>query len=479
MSSQDVPNGLPISEADWKQTPLSVRAFILWQQELITKLTKRVEELEARLGQNSKNSNRPPSSDGPEVNRDKSGSRGRKPGGQVGHEGKHRELLPVEEMNPVHDFYPDQCEKCSLLLNRGTARETSGPIRHQVFEIPEIKPIQTEYRCHEIECSCGHRTRALLPPEVAQSSFGPRVHALASYFTSSHFGTRRGVSEILNTVFGIDISLGSTCNVLERVSTESAPVVEEIRETLPEAEVLNIDETTWKLKGDRRTLWVFVSPLVVYFSIAASRSASVLKAILAEVFSGIITSDDHSAYRAYHKNGLRQLCWAHIIRKFKALLEIRGSPDAQRFATNMLKEIERLFICWYAFVDKAISRRQLRETTALIRGRMKRYCQQYLTSEDAAVSTRASQTLKNWDHLFTFIFHEGVEPTNNAAERALRHAVQWRKICFGSQSENGERFTERLLTITRTCRLQGRNPFHFLCELMEAAFNNGTRPSLV
>ena len=479
MSVQDLPKGFPINEEDWKQTPPAVRTFLLQQHEFIGQLIKRVEELETKLGQNSKNSNRPPSTDGPQVNREKRTSRGRQPGGQAGHEGKHRELLPVEEMDHVHNFYPDQCEKCSLLLNHDSARETPTPIRHQVFEIPEIKPIRTEYRCHEIECSCGHRTRASLPPEVVQSNFGPRVHAFVSYLTSSHFGTRRGAREILDTVFGIDISLGSICNVLERVSTESAPVVEEVRETLPEAEALNIDETTWKSKGDRRTLWVFVSPLVVYFSIAASRGASVLSAILGDVFPGIITSDDHSAYRAYHKNGLRQLCWAHLIRKFKALLEIRGSPDAQRFATNMLNEIDSLFICWYAFVDKAISRQQLRETTALIRGRMKRYCQQYQTSEDAAVSTRASQMLKKWKHLFTFIFHEGVEPTNNAAERALRHAVQWRKICFGSQSENGERFTERLLTITRTCRLQGKNPFHFLCDLMESAFNNGTRPSLV
>jgi transposase len=173
------------------------------------------------------------------------------------------------------------------------------------------------------------------------------------------------------------------------------------------------------------------------------------------------------------------LCWAHLIRKFIALLDIRGSPQARRFATIMLREIESLFTCWHVFVEKTITREQLRQTTALIRGRMKTYCQKYLSSEDAAVHTRAGQMLKNWEHLFTFSFHEGVEPTNNAAERALRPAVQRRKICFGSQSIHGERFTERILTVTRTCRPQGKNPFHFLCDLMGAAFNNNPRPSLV
>lgn len=428
---------------------------------------------------NSTNSSKPSSSDGPEVSRHKPTPTGRKPGAQDGHEGKHRELLPVEEMDHVHDLYPDQCEKCSVPLNPDLANETSAPLRHQVFEIPEIKPVKTEFRCHEIGCTCGHKTRAPLPPHVAQSSFGPRAHATMGYLTSSHLGTRRGVSEIMNTLFGIDISLGSICNVLDRVSSEMEPLVEEIRQTLPLADVLNADETGWKLKGKRTTLWVFVSPLVVYFCIAASRGANVLSSVLGAAFSGIITSDDHSAYRAYHKDGLRQLCWAHLIRKFIALLDIRGSPQAQRFATIMLREIESLFTCWHAFVEKTITREQLRQTTALIRGRMKSYCQKYLSSEDAAVRTRAGQMLKNWEHLFTFIFHEGVEPTNNAAERALRPAVQWRKICFGSQSIHGERFTERILTVTRTCRLQGKNPFHFLCDLMDAAFNNNPRPSLV
>jgi transposase len=428
--------------------------------------------------QNSTNSSKPPSSDGPEVTRKKSTPTGRKAGAQDGHEGKHRELLPAGQMDYVFDRYPYRCEKCSLHLNPDSAKQTSDPIRHQTFEV-EIKPVKTEIRYHEIECICGHRTRAPMPPEEVQSCFGPKAHAVIAYLTSSHLGTRRGVGEIMSTLFGIDISLGSICNILERVSSEMKSVVDEIKQALPGVHALNADETSWKSKAERRTLWVFVSPLFVYFCIAAGRGANVLRSVLGAVFSGIITSDDHSAYRAYHKEGLRQLCWAHLIRKFKALLDIRGSPDAQRFATVMLKEIESLFTCWHAFVENAITRRQLRQTTALIRGRMKSYCQKYLSSEDAAVRTRCEQMIKNWEHLFTFIFHEGVEPTNNIAERSLRPAVQWRKICFGSQSDNGERFTERVLTVTRTCRLQGRNPFHFLCDLMNAAFNNTTCPTLV
>lgn len=253
----------------------------------------------------------------------------------------------------------------------------------------------------------------------------------------------------------------------------------ELRETLPESGNLNIDETGWKCKGNRRYLWVFVSPLVVYFSIAASRGAKVLRSVLGETFKGVITSDDHSAYRSYHKKGIRQLCWAHLIRKFISLKESRSSPEAYVFAKNMLKKIGHVFGCWHAFRDGAINRQELLNATALMRARMKRYCIAHQNSPDAQVRTRAKRTLANWAHLFTFLTHEGVEPTNNAAEQAIRPAVQWRKLCFGNQSEDGERFTERIVRVTCTCQLQGRNAFHFLSGLMEAAFNGAPQPSLV
>jgi transposase len=257
----------------------------------------------------------------------------------------------------------------------------------------------------------------------------------------------------------IDISLGALCCAIDRVCDVMEAPVTEINQTLPQAPNLYIDETSWKSKGKRRILGGFVSPLVVYFHIAIGRGAAVLSSVLGEVFAGIISSDDHSAYRSCH-GGFRQLCWAHIIRKFIALDEARGSPDAYSFADCMLAEIDRLLTHWHAFLAGVLTRDELRHTIALIRGRMKRLCLHYKSCKDEAVSARASRTLENWSHLFTFIFHEGVEPTNNIAEPALRYAAQWRKICFESQSPDGERFTERILTVTRTCRLQGRNPFH-------------------
>ena len=434
----------------------------------------------ANLSTDSTNSSKPPSSDGPQVKKEKKRLSRRKRGGQKGHKGHKRELLPADQMDNIVNHYPSACRNCAAPMDPESCEQTSEPTRHQTFELPQNKPITTEHRCHELGCeTCGHRTRADLPAEVAQSQFGPRVHGAVAYLTSVHKIGRRGIVEIMNSLFGLNLCLGSVCNCIDRVSPELGPVAEQARRSLPESANLNIDETGWKCKGDRRHLWVFVSNLVVYFTIAASRGAKVLQSVLGESFEGVITSDDHSAYSCYHKKGLRQLCWAHLIRKFKGLKETRGSPDAYVFAKYMLKEMGHILSCWHAFREGYITRRQLLDATTLPKARMKRYCLKYKSSPDREVSARAKRMLRNWPHLFTFLSHEGVEPTNNVAEQALRPAVQWRKLCFGNQSENGERFTERILTVTRTCQLSGKNPFYFLSDLMEAAFQGMPRPSLL
>jgi transposase len=438
-----------------------------------------LEQKIASLSRNSTNSSKPPSSDGPQVPRPKKKNRSRSPGGQKGHKGHKRELLPIEKMDHVHDHYPSACKKCRAPLDPKTCVETSDPTRHQTADLPEVEPIMSEHRCHELGCSCGHRTRAELPPEVAQSQFSPRIHGAIAYLTSVHKIGRRGIVEIMNTLFGLNLCLGTVCNCIDRVSSELEPAAEEVKRSLQEAVNLNIDETGWKCKGDRRYLWIFVSSLAVYFCIAASRGAKVLRSVLGDSFKGVITSDDHSAYNSYHKSGIRQLCWAHIIRKLKGLKESRSSPDAYIFSKNMLHEVGQIFGCWHAFKKGIISRSQLLDATVLMRARMKRYCLKYVDSSDAQVRTRAKRMLRYWHCLFTFLTHGGVEPTNNDGERGIRPAVQWRKLCFGNQSEAGERFTERILTVTRTCQALGRNPFHFLSDLMEAAFKGTPRPSLI
>jgi len=450
--------------------------------EVLLQMSARIEELErkvALLTRDSSNSSKPPSSDGPAAKpktRRPMKSRKRKPGGQPGHKGSKRDLVPAEEVDQVIPIFPQACDQCGAALSPDSEQPSGKYWRHQVIDIPEPKPEVTEYQLQCIRCSCGAENWGKIP-KTARSGFGPRLTAFLAHLTGLHRVTRRGCQEIAKTIFGIDICLGSVCKLHQEVSESLAPAHEKAREALPEQEVLNIDETGWKTQGKGRWLWVFVTPFVAFFHVAASRGAKVLKEILGDEYKGVLCSDMYSAYKAFHK-GVRQYCWAHIIRGIKGIKHACRSPDSVKFSKWMLSETGRMFALWHAFRGGDLERQTLVRLSVPIRSRMSKCLQLYRTSSDPDVAKAAKSLLKHWDGLFTFLEYDGVEPTNNAAERGARPAVQWRKICFGNQSNDGELLTARLLTAERSCVLQGRNPFQFLLESIVAYRRGLPAPSL-
>jgi transposase len=345
------------------------------------------------------------------------------------------------------------------------------------MDIPEPKPEVTEYQLLCVRCSCGAENWPKIP-QTARSGFGPRLTAFLAHLTGLHRVTRRGCQEIAKTIFDIDISLGSVCALHQQVSESLATAHAEVQQALPEQPVLNIDETGWTTQGNRRWLWLLTTPVVAFFHVAASRGAKVLKAILGNQYKGTICSDMYAAYSAFHK-GVRQLCWAHIIRGIKGIKHGCRSPDAVKFSTWMLWEIGRMFALWHAFQREQVDRNTLVRKSNIIRGRMCRCLKLYCASSDRDVARAAKSLIKHWECLFTFLEQEGVEPTNNSAERGLRPAVMWRKICFGNQSEEGELLTARLLTAERSCILQGTNAFQFLVQSINAYRQNLPGPSLL
>jgi transposase len=453
--------------------------------ETLLRMSARIDELErkvASLTRDSSNSSKPPSSDGPAAKpeaRRPVKSKKRKRGGQPGHKGSNRELIPAEEVDDIIPIFPESCDSCGAALPPATDSErTPGKYwRHQVIDIPAPKPEVTEYRLWCVRCSCGADTWGKIP-RSARSGFGPRVTAFLAHLTGLHRVTRRGCEEIAKTIFGIDICLGSVCKLHQEVSESLASAHGEAKEALPEQPVLNIDETGWKTQGKGRWLWVFVTPVVAFFHVAASRGSKVLKEILGDEYKGILCSDMYSAYKAFHR-GVRQFCWAHVIRGIKGIKHACRSPDAVKFSKSMLSETGRMFALWHAFKRGHSDRKTLVRKSVPIRARMNKCLQQYAQSPDYDVSKASKSLLKHWNGLFTFLEYDGVEPTNNSAERGVRPAVQWRKICFGNQSEEGELLTARLLTAERTCILQERNPFQFLVESVIAHRNGLPAPSLV
>jgi transposase len=451
--------------------------------EVLLQLTARIDELErkiALLTRDSSNSSKPPSSDGPTAKpraRPPKKSKKRKPGGQPGHKGTNRDLIPVEEVKEVIPVFPEACHHCGAVLSHDPDQPTGKYWRHQVIDIPEPKPEVTEYQLQCIQCSCGAENWGKIP-QAARSGFGPRITAFLAHLTGLHRVTRRGCEEIAKTIFGIVLCLGSVCKLHQEVSESLEQAHEAARQALPEQPVLNIDETGWKKQAEGRWLWVVVTPVVAFFHVAASRGAKVLKEILGDEYKGVLCSDMYSAYKAFH-DGVRQFCWAHIIRGIKGIKHACRSPDAVKFSKWMLSETGRMFALWHAFKDGHLDRETLVRRSVPIRSRMSKCLQQYCVSSDRDVRKAAKSLLKHWQGLFTFLEYQGVEPTNNSAESALRPAVQWRKICFGNQSDDGELLTARLLTAERSCILQGRNAFQFLVESVVAHRNGLPGPALI
>jgi transposase len=431
---------------------------------------KKIAELERQLAglkKDSTNSSKPPSSDAPWAERrsqrePKPG--GRKPGGQWGHPGRHRELLPVEQVSQVVPVLPECCGQCGQELPQQLDQvRTVGPVhRYQTTEMPRVQPIITEYQCHKVVCpTCQQATRAEIPAEVQQSQFGPRLAALIAYLTVVQRVPRRGVEELLETVLGIALSLGTTQKLWEESSQALEPTYQQLEQQLPQEPVLNVDETGWFNRGQLRWLWALVARHFVFFTVASQRSSQVLIHLLGTVFAGILCSDRFRVYLKYHA-GTAQWCWAHLKRDLLGLQALSRQNAADRFCRDALALMARLFRLWHRFRGGGLDRPTLLEKSLPLQKRFRRLCQDSSHSSHPQVRRLAKTLFRYHDRLFVFLSTPGVEPTNNAAERALRPAVQWRKICFGNQSQTGEIATARLLTITRTCALQQRNTLEFL-----------------
>ncbi len=442
------------------------------QQKQIDDQGKKIADLERQLAgrkKDSTNSSKPPSSDGPAAARRQKPARcrgRRKPGGQAGHAGRHRELEPLERVDQIVPVLPCDCRHCGQSLSQQIEQvRTVGEVhRYQVSELPPLRARIIEYQCHKVACPhCGQATRAELPVEVQTSLFGPRLAGLIAYLTVGLRIPRRGVEQMLETVLGIQISLGSTQKLVEETSEALASSCQQLEQQLPKEPVLNSDETGWRSMGERRWLWALVAGSFVFFTVAASRSSQVLIHLLGAVFPGILCSDRFGAYLKYHK-GRAQFCWAHLKRDLLGILEFARTTEAERFCRDALALTARLFRLWHRFRGDGFDRTELIRRSIPLQKRFFGLCQQHLDSRDEEVRVLATALFQHCDRLFAFIQYPGVEPTNNSAERTLRHAVIWRKICFGNQSPKGEIATARLLTVARTCVMQRRNALEFLSE---------------
>src|SRR5450830_1056238 len=442
------------------------------------RLESRVADLEQRLKRNSRNSSLPPSADPPSAApRPRRAASGRRPGAQPGHAASNRPLLALEQVAEVVDHWPQRCTSCARPFCEEERIEAAAPQRHQVCELPPMAVWVSEHRLHRLRCpACAAETRAQLPAGVSPGAFGPRLQAAVATLAVRNRVSRRDTTELLRELFGAELSTGSIDAIVQHTGEALAEPHAQLADQIRSASAVNIDETGWRLRGGRRTLWGALTFRAAVFRIAADRHRREAQALLGEEFSGVACSDRWWAYD-YLDPQRRQFCWAHLLRDFTAHSEGLGAQ--KQFGAAGLRVAERLFAAWGEFRGDA-DRARLLERVGPLQEELRA-----LLEEAAGKSARnrrhrtfAKNLLKRWPALWSFASVPGVEPTNNHAERGLRGAVIYRKLSLGSQSEEGERTIARLLSASVTCRLQRRSLFAYLSDVLAAKIRGDPVPLL-
>jgi len=442
---------------------------------IIEKLQARIIELEAKLGQNSSNSSRPPSSDTPQQRADRYPKRigsGRKRGAQRGHVGHRRELIPEDKVTAVHDYYPKRC-KCGRRLRQDAAGE---PLRHQVVELPEIEPRVDEYRLHAVQCECGRVTRAALPSGVATGMVGPRLNALIGLLTGCYRISRRQAVSLLDDVLGVHISLGALSQAEGKLAEVLNEPVHQAHEYTTEQPVKNVDATGWKQNGVGKSLWTIATTLVTVFVVTGDATEKTVKQMLGKLHGIMVT--DRGRQFGFWAMDKRQICWAHLIRKFVSFSE--SSNEAVSELGHDLLLFSQVLLCgWHEFRAGKISRARLQRDTAMVRVCIENLLGKGRDLQLRGVSGCCQDILVHREALWTFLDKKGVEPTNNHAERELRGFVLWRKNSFGSKSDRGTRYAERIMTVVHTLRKQNRHILSYLTAACQAALTGTPIPSLL
>ena len=441
------------------------------------RLEGRVAELERRLNRSSRNSSLPPSQDPPSAPpRPRGKGSGGKRGGQDGHEGRYRRLLPPERVDEFIEHWPDRCRSCAHEFAETERVDAVEPSRRQVAELPTIAVRVTEHRLHRICCpGCAAITTAE-SPAASRWAFGPRLQAAVVTLAVRNRVSRRDATELARELFGVELSTGTVDAIVQRAGEALAAPHTRLEQEIKCSPVVNIDETGWKTGGNRRMLWGALTRRTAVFRIAAGRHAAEAQTMLGERYNGIVCSDRWAGYD-YLAPSQRQLCWAHLLRDFTAHSE--GMGEQEDFGNAGLVVADDLFKAWQQFQQDG-DRAALQARTAPLQAKLRAELEH---ASRKSTKTRyhrqfARNLLKRWPALWTFTHTEDVEPTNNHAERGLRSAVIYRKLSLGTQSDNGERSVERLLSASITCRLRKQSLFAYLTEVITAHARGDPIPAL-
>jgi transposase len=308
---------------------------------------------------------------------------------------------------------------------------------------------------------------------VPTGQAGPRLIAFAGLLMACFRQSKRRAALFLSMILNQPASAGWMVLLQNRAAEAVEPAYQELAEQLPSQAALHIDESPTKEGQAKAWVWTFVAATFTFFACRLSRAREVATDLLGSSFDGVIHCDRAKMYWSF---GRLQWCWAHLKRDFQALIDSRCNTK-KRLGHDLMRQTRKLFELWHKVRDGTMSHSTFQRQVQPIR-----------QTVDALLLRGYFNALTHgfckelWEHrqrLWTFVDVEGIEPTNNAAEQALRHAVIWRKLSFGTQSASGSRFVERMLTVVETCRRQNHAVFAWLMEAVQAHHTGQPAPSLL
>ncbi|MFZ1175036.1 MAG: IS66 family transposase [Mycobacterium sp.] len=465
--------------------------FILDLAARVQQLEERLSRLEAAARQDSRTSSRPPSMHPPKTRaqrRAEARARAkelmrregeqRKAGGQPGHRGTGRELRPEDQIDEIVDHFPDACGGCGREFTSEQRRPKRRFGRHQVAELPPISVIWTEHRTHQLRCRhCRARTSAPLPQQIGVCGFGPRLQAALVTLTARHRVSRRGICELARDLFGITLSTGAVDAICQRASDALAGPHLQLQDWVLDQDAVHVDETGWRTRGERRALWTATTPDAAFFQIAEHCNREQFNALVGTTYEGIVVSDRWNGY-SHLDPTRRQVCWSHLQRDFRRHAD--GLGEQKTFGEKGVPLTKKVFAAWRAYQHEHHDRALLQTEIAPVQTELRALLEQASPKKARNRWHRqfANNLLKVWPALWTFTTIDGVEPTNNPAERALRGPVIHRKLSLGTQSKTGERFAERAHSAAATCRMQRRSLFTYLSELITTHTRGDPFPAL-
>jgi transposase len=477
MSHAQKPPVESLSEAERAALSANVQAVVIGLVDENRQLKLTVSKLAEQLRRNSQNSSQPPSQDKAEqkpVQAEKADPP-RKRGGQAGHVGRGRALVPVESVDALVVYRPVQCQECGALL----LGYDSAPHRHQITELPVVKATVTEYQVHTLICGCcGATNRGTLPTEVTVSQFGPNLVSLMAVLMGCYRLSKRQVVDLLATCFGVQIAVSSVVNQQQVISQASAQSVDDLHVCVRQQPACNVDETSWRQaeQGRQSWLWVVVTTLVTIFHIVPSRSGAIARQLLGETYAAVVGTDRASAYN-WIDPAQRQLCWSHLLRDFQKILERGG--ESYRIGYHLKLHADYLLVLWARVRDGTLPYSEFLAEFPAIQCHLRYWLTQGLLCPCDSTAETCRRLIALDAALWSFVTAPGVEPTNNAAERALRHPVIWRRTSHGTHSDHGRLFVQRMLTVAETCRRQQRPVFAFVRSALLAYRSGYPAPSLI